>query len=124
MSGAKDLMNNENLKKGALKQKVTHEFWELVWVFLYLAVFLFVLSTYRMLLLDEFHVKYFTYGAALVTALVVSKVILLGEYAGLGKRYEHMPLVFSAIYKAFLFGLLVAAFHFLEELIKRFLHGM
>ena len=39
-----------------------------------------------MLLSDEFHFKYFTYGVALVTALVVAKAILLVEYAGLGKR--------------------------------------
>jgi hypothetical protein len=30
-----------------------------------------------MLLLNEFHLKYFSYGSALVSALVLSKIILL-----------------------------------------------
>jgi hypothetical protein len=32
-----------------------------------------------MLLLDEFEEKYFAYGTALVNALVLSKIILIGE---------------------------------------------
>ena len=69
-------MQDHPEKQAAFKQKITHEAREFVWVFLYLALFLFVLSTYRMLLLNEFHVKYFTYGAALVTAAIVAAVTL------------------------------------------------
>jgi len=76
-----------------------------------------------MLLLNEFHIKYFTYGVALVNALVLSKVILLGESARLGKRHEDKPLFFSVLYKSLLFSLLVAALHVLEEIIKPMLHG-
>ena len=76
-----------------------------------------------MLLLGKFQISYFTYGAALINALVIAKVILIGEYARLGKRYEAKPLFYSAIFKAFVFGLLVFAFHILEEMIKRLVHG-
>lgn len=54
---------------------------------------------------------------------MIAKVILIGEYAHLGKKHEAKPLLLSAVYKAFLFGLLVFAFHIVEELIKRLLGG-
>jgi len=41
----------------------------------------------------------------------------------LGKRYEYEALLVAAVWKAFAFGLLVFAFHFLEEVIKRLIHG-
>lgn len=116
-------MESRKLKPAAVKQKVIHEGKELLWLFVYLALFLCALSTYRMLLLNEFHLKYFRYGAALVEALVVAKVILIGEYARLGTRHENKPVIVSAVYKAILFCLLLAAFHVVEEAVKGFLHG-
>ena len=113
----------ENSRGAGLKQKAKHEFEELAAVFLYLAFFFCALATYSMLLLDEFHVSYFNYGAALINALVIAKVILIGEYAHLGKMHEAKPLLFSAANKAFLFGLLVFGFHLIEEVIKRLLQG-
>src|SRR5580698_8418742 len=100
-------MNTENSKGRSLKQKATHELEQFVGIFLYLAFFFCSVTTYRMLLLNEPHISYFNYGVALINALVIAKVILIGEYARLGKRYEAKPLLSSALYKAFLFGLLV-----------------
>ena len=116
-------MNVENSKKAGLKENITHQIGELAKIFVYLAFFFCAVSTYRMLLLNEFHVSYFDYGAALINALIVAKVILLGEDAHLGKRYEARPLIVSALYKAFLFALLVFGFHIVEEATKRLLHG-
>jgi hypothetical protein len=112
------------ISKGAnVKQKAVHELEELVGIFLYLAFFFCAVATYSMLLLNEFHVSYFVFGTALINALVVAKVILIGEYAHLGKKHETKPLFLSAAYKAFLFSLLVFAFHIVEEMIKRRWHG-
>jgi hypothetical protein len=116
-------MNAENSQNASLKQKAIHEFEEFGWIFLYLAFFFCALATYSTLLLNRFDVSYFTYGSALINALVIAKVILIGEYAHLGKKHETKPLFVSAIYKAFLFGLLVFGFHVIEELIRLLLHG-
>ena len=116
-------MNAEKSQRPGLKQKAAHELKELAVIFLYLAFFFCAIATYSMLLLNKFQISYFTYGAALINALVIAKVILIGEYARIGKRLEAKPLIYSAVCKAFLFGLLVFAFHILEELIKRLLHG-
>ena len=116
-------MSDENSHKTTLKQKAAHEFQELAIIFLYLAFFFCAIATYSMLLLNKFEISYFTYGAALINALVIAKVILIGEYARLGKKQEAKPLIYSSVYKAFVFGLLVFAFHIIEEAIKQLVHG-
>ncbi len=105
------------------KAKAAHEGRELLVLFLYLAFFFCALVVYNMLLLRQYHVEYLNLSFALINALVVAKVILIGDYMHLGRRYEDRPLWLSATAKAFLFGLLVFAFHVLEELIKRLVHG-
>lgn len=104
--------------KEEFKRKLVHELKELLSVFLFLAPFFTAFATYRMLLLDEFGLGYFTYGSALVSALVLSKVILVGEYAHLGRRHEGSLLIVSTLYKSLAFGLLAGVFHILEEGIK------
>jgi hypothetical protein len=116
-------MSAEISNKATIKQKAKHELVEFLGISLYLAFFFCAVATYSMLLLNQFQVSYFTYGLALINALVIAKVILIGEYAHLGKKHEDKPLFQSALYKAFLFGLLVFAFHVIEEVIKRLIHG-
>jgi hypothetical protein len=79
---------------------------------------------YSTLLLNDFHIKYLSYAFALINALVIAKIILLGEYAHVGRKYEGRPVLLSAVYKAVLFSLLVFGFHFIEEVIKGLLHGV
>jgi hypothetical protein len=116
-------MSGESSKAAALKQKAVHELKQFVGISVYLAFFFCAVMTYRMLLLHEFQDSWLNYSFALINALVIAKVILIGEYAHLGKKYEASPLWLSSLYKALLFGLLVFGFHFVEEVIKKLLHG-
>jgi len=105
------------------KQKIKHELREMTWLFLYLAFFFCALIAYDMFLLNQYEVEYWNFGFALLNALVITKVIMIGEYAKLGKRHEDKSVFVSAIWKAFVFGLLVFAFHIIEEIVKRLIHG-
>jgi len=116
-------MSAEVVQHAGLKQKAVHEFKEMTIVTVYLAFFFCALASYSMLLMGKSELAYFNYGTAVVNALVVAKVILIGEAAHLGKRHEAKPLIYSCVYKAFLYTLLVFAFHFVEEIIKRLVHG-
>jgi len=116
-------MSVQASEKPTTKQKVIHELEQLTAIFLYLAFFFCALATYSMLLLNKYDISYFNYGVALLNALIIAKVILIGEYAHLGKRHENKPLFLSSLYKAILFSVLVFAFHVVEELIKRLIHG-
>jgi hypothetical protein len=116
-------MNTGNSQKIGLRQRAAEEFKEIAAVFFFLAFFFCAITTYRMLLVDKFQISYFGYGAALINAFVITKVILIGEAAHFGKELEAKPLLYSAIYKAVLFSLLVFVFHMVEEIIKRVVTG-
>lgn len=105
------------------KQKIRHELTEMLELFLYLAFFFVALAVYDMLLLRQYNVEYLTITFAIINALVITKVIMIGEYAKLGKRHEDKALLISVVWKALVFGLLVFAFHVVEEIIKRLIHG-
>src|SRR4029077_6449751 len=116
-------MSAENSQQTSLKQKAVHEAKEITYVFLYLAAFFCSLATYSRLLLEKFEISYFTYGAALLNALIITKIISIGEAVHFGKKHEAKPLFYSCAYKAFVYGVLVFAFHIVEEVIKRLIHG-
>src|SRR5262249_16177259 len=107
MPGKEELMSNKNSKAADVKQKAIHEVKHVGGMSLYLGFFFCAVATYRMLLLNDLRDSYFSYIAALINALVIAKVILIGEYARLGKKHENKSLLLSSVYKAFLFGLLV-----------------
>jgi hypothetical protein len=87
-------MNTENTKTTDFKQNVAREFKEIGIVFLYVAFFFCALSTYSMLLLQKYEISFFTYGTALLNAFVITKVILIGEAAHIGKELEAKPVVY------------------------------
>ena len=112
-----------NTAHSGLKQKAKHELREMVELFVYLAFFFVAIAIYDMLLLRRYNVEYLTITFALINALIITKVVMIGEYAKLGTRFEYKALLISAVWKAFVFGLLVFVFHVLEEIVKRLIHG-
>ena len=72
-------MHKDNLETAGLKQKITHQLEELAEIFVYLAFCFCAVATYRMLLLNQFHLSYFDYGAALVNALVIAQSYSAGR---------------------------------------------
>ena len=109
-------------KTQAIKQKTVHEFKDFVAISIYLAFFFCALATYTMVLLKKYDVSYINYSFAIINALVVAKVLLIGDMAHLGRKSETRPLYLTVLYKSFVFTLLVVAFHFLEEFVKRVIH--
>ena len=112
----------ENVNKENRKQRIVHELWEFLFVFLCLAPFFASFATYRIYLKGGSG-ELLALGIAMVNALVLAKVILIGEIARLGRRYENKPLLVSTIHKAIVFTLFYLAFHVLEEGLRGVLHG-
>jgi len=94
-------MNRENSKTVGLKQKITYQFEELARISVYLAFFFCAVSTYKMLLLNEFHVSHFDYGAALINALVIGKVVLIGQDVTLAKSMKPSHCLFRLYIRRF-----------------------
>ncbi|KEF40827.1 MAG: hypothetical protein ER33_14860 [Cyanobium sp. CACIAM 14] len=90
---------------------------------LYLWIFLGSFSLYRRLILAEAGVSYLNYGFALVEALIIAKVILIGRLFGFSRRYEGEPLIVPVAYKTLFFGVLVMAFSLLEHMLEGLFRG-
>src|SRR5689334_15066106 len=95
---------NVSSKKIARKQRIARELIVYGINALYLSIFLGVFAWYRRLILAEYRIAYFSYGAALIEALILAKVIWLGDIMGLNRQFQNRPLIYPTLYKAILFS--------------------
>jgi hypothetical protein len=106
----------------SLKERAIEEF-RLFWVIaIYLALMLGAFTWYRRFVLSEAGVSYIHYGAAVIEALILAKVILIGQALGLGRRFEDSPLILSVLFKSLVFGVFIAIFGVLEHVVEGVVH--
>jgi hypothetical protein len=106
----------------SLKERAWEEFKAYWLITVYLWLFLGSFTVYRRLILDETGVPYLHYGIALVEAMVIAKVVLIGRIFGFTRRFDHLPLVVPVVYKSLLFALLVLGFGLLEKTLDGLIH--
>ena len=91
---------------------------------MYLFLFFEGFATYRRLILAQYQIDYFESGYSLLEALILAKVILLGDMLHIGERFRDRPLIIPALYKTFTFSLFVLAFNMAEHFVSGFFHGL
>src|SRR5262249_22548392 len=91
--------------------------------FLYLAIFFGAFAWYRRFILAEYDISYLNYGTAIIEALILAKVIMLGDILGLSRGLENRPLIYPTLYKAVVFSCFVGLFAIVEHVIGGILHG-
>ncbi|HMH14761.1 MAG TPA: hypothetical protein VK578_16805 [Edaphobacter sp.] len=118
-------MTSNAATKPSFKEKAKRELINYAVISAYLAVFFCALATYTTLLLRKYDISddALNYTFAIINALVIGKVILIGKMFNLGRSAEDRPLYQTVLLKSVFFGLLVFGFHLLEEFIKRLIHG-
>lgn len=99
---------------------------ELKKFFLY-TFFLFILfgvfNLYDALLLGhDFH-NHIRYGYSLIEALLLAKVILIGEVLAVGEKFKDRPLIIHVFYKTLSFILLLLIFNMVEHCIIGWFDG-
>ena len=109
-------------KHAELKEKAKEELRLLLIITAYLGILFCVFLSYRRLISRELGVTVFHYGAALIEALVIAKVILIGKAMGLGKKGAS-SLFLASLRAALVYGLLIALFAVLEHLVGGLIHG-
>jgi hypothetical protein len=115
-------MSSPGGKHENLKKRLTHEMESYAVISVYLAVFLFSFATYRRLLMAEYDLGYFQVGWVVVEALILGKIVLIGEALHVGERLQNRRLFVSVLWKTFTFSLLVLAFKILEHVVSALLH--
>ena len=117
------MTDQEPKHAASLKERALEELRVFWMIALYLWVFLGAFTTYRVLILAETGVWYVHAGLAFVEALIVAKVVLLGNMLSFTRRYENRALYVSVAYKSALFGLLVCVFSVVEHVVEGLVKG-
>lgn len=105
-----------------LKERALEEF-KLYWIItLYLWLFLGLFTVFRRLVVAEAGADYLHYGIALIEAMIIAKVVLIGKMFGFSRRFEDRALFMPVLYKSVVFGLLVMAFGVVERLVSGWIH--
>lgn len=112
-----------NEERAGIKARLLEETKTMLILFVYLSVFFGAFTMYGRLMLAEYGIPYLQYGYNFVEALVLSKVILLGQFLRLGERFNDRPLIVPTLYKTLWFGGLILAFSIFEHLLVGRLHG-
>ena len=107
----------------SIQQKLKHELKEVLAISAYLALFFGAVATYRLMLPEPPATAPVAYGFALVKALVLAKVILLGRMLGVASALEDRPLIVPTLYKVLLFGMFAFVFETLEHIAGGMMHG-
>jgi hypothetical protein len=112
-----------NVEPVGLKQKLIHEGWRLLMIFLYLATFFLVFRTYTRLVMSQYKIDYFEDGLTILKALVLAKVILTAEALRFGERFRELPLIIPTLYATVVFCVFALVFELLQHLIVGMFHG-
>jgi hypothetical protein len=113
----------ETKKTEGLKGKVRHEVTEYGLNVIYLTLVFATFTVYRRLILAAYDIVYANYWVALIEAVVLGKVIMIGSIVRLGRGLEAKSLIYPTLYKTVVFTVFVAVFKIIEHTIKGLWHG-
>lgn len=105
-------------KTGSWKEKFFREMAEYLINAIYLSLVFAAFTQYRRLVLAAHDIIYTNYWVAVIQALILGKVIMIGALFRLGRSLEQGPLIYSTLYKAVVFTFLVLVFNLFEHAIK------
>ena len=114
-------MKSISKKKKNWKSKILHELKEYWQNFIFLAIFFSVFAIYRRLLLAHYGVYLEDYGISVIKALILAKVVMIGDILHIGQRLKGKPLIFIVLFKALAFTIWVAIFDMVESLIRGYI---
>jgi len=117
-------MSNPENKKRSWKDILFHEMVEYWLNFIYLALVFAAFTQYRRFVLAAYDITYTNYWVAVIEALILAKVIMIGAVVRLGRGLEDKPLIYPTLYKAVVFTLLVIAFAVIEHAVKGLWRGV
>ena len=116
-------MNNPDKKKGNWKKRIFQEMVE-YWInVIYLTLVFAAFTQYRRFILAAHDITYANYGFAVIEALILAKVIMIGAVFHLGRGIENKPLIYPTLYKTFVFTVFVGVFKVIEHVIKGLWNG-
>lgn len=111
-------MNSSSEKLTKIKNNFVTETKKLVVITAYIMLVMLGLRIYKIMILEEYQISYFHVGFSFFEAMILSKVIMLGEFLKLGERFNDRPLIVKTVYKSFCMSLLALLFSIVEYSIE------
>ena len=109
-------------KKASFKEKAAEELRLMLMITAFLAAVFVSFLTYRRLISRQYGVTSFHYGFALLEALIVAKVILIGKAIGIGGKPTRRALILGALRDSVIYAVLVGIFAILEHVVEGLFH--
>lgn len=110
-------MESKKAKKN-FKEKFINEFTEYLYNFAYMAIIFSAIILYRRLVLAQHGIILEDYFVGVFKAFVIAKVVMIGAFLNISKKFENKPLILPVLYKAILFTIMVMVFDVIEIYIK------
>lgn len=104
-------------QKRKAKERAATELKRYIVIAFYLWVLFTLFEIHRLAVLREVNradISGYRFGFAGLNALIMGKVILIGEALHVGERFSQERLIFSALFKSAMFGLLAVCFKVVE----------
>ena len=97
-----------------LKQSVLHGMREYLLIAFYLFVVFSLFAVYKSVILAEHQIDIAPQGLALINALALAKVVLVGQELHLADQFQGAPLIYPTLLKSFVYTLLLACLKIAE----------
>jgi hypothetical protein len=118
------MISNERKRKA--KEKAVTELKKYAVIAIYLWVLFSMFEVHRIVILREFNlasVSGYRFGFAAINALIMGKVVLIGEALHLGEQLNERPLIYAVLFKSVIFAALAIFFNVVEGVIVGLIHG-
>lgn len=109
-------------QRSSLKSKLLHETRKFLAYFIYLWILFGLFSLHKAIIFEPGHL-FPRLGFACFNALVMAKVMLLADDLRIGERLHFRRLIFSILFKAGMFSLVMVLFDIAEEVVLGHFHG-
>jgi hypothetical protein len=116
-------MTETKATRRTITEKVGHELVEYAGNVVYLSLVFAAFTVYRRLVLATYDIVYTHYWVAIVEALILAKVVMIGGVFRLGRGLEAKPLIYPTLYKTAVFTAFCAVFKVVEFGLKGLLTG-
>jgi hypothetical protein len=84
-------------------------------LFLYLALVFSLFTLHQWVVLAGNHISYAFYGASVINALILAKIMLVAEALHFGEQFKDRPLAYPILYKSVAFGLMLVVAYVAER---------
>lgn len=89
----------------SIQEKLEHELVSIVMVTLFFATWLSVMMVLKVLILEDYHIRFSGFSMVLIGALVLAKVVLILEHVSLGGWLRSQPVLMDVLMRTFLYAL-------------------